>query len=95
MNTDLLHQYGPWMLVIGGIVGLLSSTIFYSIQQRWVERLLIFGQEWIQAHSEAEWFQARFARMQRLLQHSVMRWLGLIQSIFLIAGGAIWFVLRP
>jgi hypothetical protein len=86
------------VLLIAGSLGLLNTLLFYRAQQRWARRFvasaaaqkMVFGAlrrtvggKWLQGHLEG------------LLQSPVLRWLGVIQSVLFIAGGAVWFALRP
>jgi hypothetical protein len=97
-RRDLLHLYEPWVLLIAGSLGLLNATLFYRAQQRCAQKLLaseaaqrlVFAP--VQRMIGGKWLQGLF---ERLLQSSMLRWLGVVQSILFIAGGAVWFALQP
>ncbi len=95
MYLPLLHQYGPWVLLAGGILGVLQATVFYGAVQGLNQRLL--GSEFVKqaflkmpVTGEFIWPLA-----QSLLQSAAQRWLIAAVSLAYLAEAVVWFVLRP
>jgi hypothetical protein len=95
MYLPLLHQYGPWVLLAGGILGILQATVFFGAVQRLNQWLL--GSELVKqaflkmpVTGELIWPVA-----QSLLQSAAQRWLIAAGALLYLAGAVVWFALRP
>jgi hypothetical protein len=97
MSRELLQHYDPWVLLIAGILGHLNLTLFYRAQQRWIQRTLslMANQGMFDRLQGAIDGKSMQSLMESLLQNPLWRWIGLAQSIPLITGSVVWFVLRP
>jgi hypothetical protein len=93
IDKTLLHAYGPWVLIVLGVVSLVQVTVFYDAALRWGRRL----REWLQqaGPSQPGWASRMHDLQWRLVQSPAYRWLTVFMSITWIAGGVAWLALRP
>jgi hypothetical protein len=94
MDTALLHRYGPWVLLALGIWGLLQVTVLYGTWMRLSEWLLTPERmEKLAKHNPLLKQMGPIAN--RAVRSPAMWWLGVVQSVAMLVGAALWFSWRP
>jgi hypothetical protein len=94
MNAAFLHRYGPWVLLALGIWGLLQVTVLYGTWMRLSEWLLAPERmEKLAKHNPLLKQMAPIAN--RAVRSPAMWWLGVVQSVAMLVGAALWFSWRP
>jgi hypothetical protein len=94
MSAAFLNQYGPWVLLTFGVIGLLNTTLFYGSWMRLSEWLLAPDRmEKLAKHNPMVKGMGPIAN--RAMRSPVMWWMGLVQSVALLIGAAVWFSMRP
>ncbi len=94
MDAAFWHRYGPWVLLALGVGGLVNTTLLYKPMLRLSQRLLESGtMEKVSKHNPGvRWMRPL---LNRALRSPAMWWLGIVQSLVLLVGAALWFAWRP
>jgi hypothetical protein len=94
MDVAVLHRYGPWVLLIMGLWGLVYLTLLYGTFQRLMERLLASApMEKLAKDNEALDLARGLAGQAS--RSRAMWWLSVAQVAALLIGAVVWFALRP
>ena len=91
---ERLNQYGPWFLLFLGMVGMLLQTVVYALYMRLGKRLLNSLSVSTAAERLPQVYRPMFDWAIRSIDAPYMRWLGIIQAVAMIVGGAVWLSCR-
>jgi hypothetical protein len=91
-----LNQWGPWYLLGFGIVGIILQTLLYAPYMNLSNRIL--NSAAISSAMQKEEMPLGMRKMFDWAKRSIgapyMRWLGIIQAVAMIVGGAAWLGYR-
>ncbi len=93
---DRLNQYGPWYLLFFGAVGLLLSTVLHSQHTRLFLKFMesAMYRRLIEKENTPSFYRVVLEWVSRNVDAPFMRWLGIIQAVAMIVGGAMWLSYR-
>jgi hypothetical protein len=94
MFVTLLHQVGPWILLVGGIVGLLQLALFWRTVQRCGQRMLE-SELMLRLAKQSTLGRVTHLPLVRFWKSPGMWWLTAALSVAYVCGAAVWFALRP
>ena len=91
---EAMHYYGPWVLLLSGVVGLIQTCFFYR-------RVIDFTIRLYESPKFDELFRQdqRMETMRtlvvRMLNSPFLYWFSTIWALLLIVASAVWFTFRP
>lgn len=91
---ERLNQYGPWFLLFFGILGIVLQTVLYAPYTRLAKRCLNALAVSTAAERMPQVYRPMFDWAIRSIDAPYMRWLGIIQAVAMIVGGAVWLNFR-
>ena len=93
---ERLNQWGPWYLLVFGVIGMLQSTVFYGPYTRLWKRIM--NSAAVRRLTEQENTPDIHRKMAEWARRDIdapsMRWLGVFMSVAMIAGGVAWLTYR-
>jgi hypothetical protein len=90
---DLLHRFGPWVVLSLGVLNVFAALFFKRVQQLGDR---ITGSDFIQGQLDKVECRGLFERLSTWSLHSLSsRIVGLVWGIALMAAAAAWLWWRP